>query len=206
MRLAGTRIAETVGLDLNDLPTAQRRRRLRIRGKGRKHRSVPVHTELGTALDAWLAERRSWPGSDTNPAVFLNRTGGRLSARAADTIVARIARAAGLTDQVTPHVLRQSFGTDLVRAGTDLVTVAELLGHASLDSTRIYALPPRTTSTPPSPDSPSTADHLTPPAHYLSVRASFGRPIGSNLLDSQRVVTQRESVSPILVARCDRRH
>ena len=73
--------------------------------------------------------------------MFLNRTGGRLSARAADTIVACIARAAGLADQVTPHVLRHTFGTDLVRAGTDLVTVAELLGHASLDSTRIYTLP-----------------------------------------------------------------
>lgn len=141
MRLAGTRIAETVGLDLDDLPTTQRRRRLRIRGKGRKQRSIPVHTELGTALDAWLAERRIWPGSDTNPALFLNRSGGRLSTRAADTIIARIARAAGLTDQVTPHVLRHSFGTDLVRAGTDLVTVAELLGHASLDSTRVYTLP-----------------------------------------------------------------
>jgi integrase/recombinase XerC len=141
LRLAGARIAEAVGLDLDDLPTMQRRRRLRIRGQGHKQRSVPVHTELGAALDIWLAERRSWPGADSNPAVFLNRAGGRLSARSADTIIAGIARIAGLADLVTPHVLRHSFVKDLVRSGTDLVTVAELLGHASLDSTRSYTLP-----------------------------------------------------------------
>jgi integrase/recombinase XerC len=141
LRLAGARIAEAVGLDLDDLLTTQRRRRLRIRGKGHKQRSVPVHIELGAALDIWLAERRSWPGADSNPAVFLNRAGGRLSARSADTIIAGIARIAGLADLVTPHVLRHSFGTDLVRRGTDLATVAELLGHASLDSTRLYTLP-----------------------------------------------------------------
>jgi integrase len=57
---------------------------------------------------------------------------------------------------VTPHVLRHSFAIELI--GTDIVTVAELLGHASLDSTRIYTRPPTTTSTPLSPGAPSTAD------------------------------------------------
>ena len=141
MRFAGARIAEAVGLDLDDLPTTQRRRRLRIRGKGRKNRSVPVHPELAASLDLWLADRRTWPGADTSPALFLNRAGGRLSLRAADEVIGAIAAAAGLAELVTPHVLRHTFGTDLVRSGVDLVTVAELLGHASLDSTRIYTLP-----------------------------------------------------------------
>ncbi|GIF01580.1 tyrosine-type recombinase/integrase [Paractinoplanes rishiriensis] len=141
MRFAGARIAEAVGLDLDDLPITQHRRRLRIRGRGRKNRSVPVHPELAAALDAWLAERRTWPGSDTSPALFLNRAGDRLSLRTADEIIGNIAVTAGLAELVTPHVLRHSFGTDLVRSGVDLVTVAELLGHASLDSTRIYTLP-----------------------------------------------------------------
>lgn len=141
MRLAGARVSEAVGLDLPDLPTTQRRRRVRIRGKGRRSRSVPVHPDLAAALDAWLVERRSWPGADTTAAVFLNRAGGRLSARSADAVIAAIASDAGLETVVTPHVLRHTFGTDLVRGGTDLVTVAELLGHASLDSTRIYTLP-----------------------------------------------------------------
>jgi len=141
MRFAGVRIAEAVELDLDDLPATQRRRRLRIRGKGRKHRAVPVHPELAAALDAWLAARRRWPGAEATTALFLNRAGTRLSVRAADEIIAGIAGVAGIEDAVTPHVLRHSFATDLIRAGTDLVTVAELLGHASLDSTRIYTLP-----------------------------------------------------------------
>lgn len=141
MRLAGARIAETVGLDLADLPSTQRRRRLRIRGKGRRNRTVPVHPDLAAALDGWLDARRSWPGADGSTAVFLNRAGGRLSTRSADEVIAGIARAAGLEEVVTPHVLRHTFGTDLIRAGTDVVTVAELMGHASLDSTRIYTLP-----------------------------------------------------------------
>jgi integrase/recombinase XerC len=102
MRFAGARIAEAVDLDLDDLPTTQRRRRLRIRGKGRKNRSVPVHPELAVALDAWLAVRRTWPGAGTNAAVFLNRAGGRLSLRSADEIIGDIAAAAGLAERVTP--------------------------------------------------------------------------------------------------------
>ena len=141
MRYAGTRISETVGIDLDDLPTTQRRQRLRIRGKGRKNRSIPVHPELAASLNVWLTTRRAWPGADNSQAVFLNRHGTRLSARSADEIIAGIAAASALSDIVTPHVLRHTFGTDLIRAGTDLVTVAELLGHASLDSTRIYTLP-----------------------------------------------------------------
>ena len=141
MRFAGARIAEAVALDLDDLPTTQRRRRLRIRGKGRKHRTVPIHPELAAALDAWRAARRRWPGAEATPAVFLNRAGTRLSVRAADKIITGIAQVAGVEDAVTPHVLRHTFATDLIRAGTDVVTVAELLGHASLDSTRVYTLP-----------------------------------------------------------------
>jgi integrase/recombinase XerC len=81
LRFAGARIAEAVALDLDDLPAIQHRRRLRMRGKGRRNRSVPVHPELGAALEAWLAVRRTWPGADSTRAVFLNRAGGRLSLR-----------------------------------------------------------------------------------------------------------------------------
>jgi hypothetical protein len=64
--------------------------------------------------------------------VFLNRTGGRLSLRAADEAICAVATAAGLADVVTPHVLRHQFGTDLIRAGVDMVTVAELNGRPEL--------------------------------------------------------------------------
>lgn len=77
--------------------------------------------------------------------LLLNARGGRLSDRAARTIITRLGEAAGLADDPNegfgPHVLRHTFATQLVRAGTDLVLVAELLGHARLDTTRIYSLP-----------------------------------------------------------------
>lgn len=138
MRFAGARIGEAVALDLADLPTTRRRRRLRIRGKGRKDRSVPAHAEMVEAVDAWLTERRRWPGADS-PALFLNKDGGRLSARSADIIVGRVAETAGV--DATAHTLRHTFADDLLRSGATLPEVAELLGHASLDSTRIYTLP-----------------------------------------------------------------
>lgn len=161
LRLAGARLAEAVALDLDDLPTTQRRRRLRLRGKGRRDHAVPVHPELGAALDAWLAERRFWPGAPSTPAVFLNRAGGRLSARAADTVVAAVARAAALEDLVTPHVLRHSFATDLVRAGVDLVPSPSSSARPAWTPPAPTPCPPTPTSTPPSPGSPSTADPRT---------------------------------------------
>ncbi|WP_406314815.1 site-specific integrase [Streptosporangium sp. NBC_01639] len=71
----------------------------------------------------------------------LNRRGGRLSARAASAVFIAIARAAGLEDPTTAHVGRHTFVTQLIRGGEDLVTVAELAGHARLDTLRIYSQP-----------------------------------------------------------------
>jgi site-specific recombinase XerC len=106
--LAGAHLAEAVDLDLDDLPTTQRRCRLRVCGQGRRNRSVPVHSQLAVALDAWIAERRMRSGADT-AAVFLNRAGARLPLRTADEIIRTIVIAAGLADVVMPHVLRHSF-------------------------------------------------------------------------------------------------
>jgi site-specific recombinase XerD len=75
---------------------------------------------------------------DDNPALFLNQRGGRLSVRGAHDIITGIASAAGLEDDTTAHVLRHTFATTLVRGGTDLVIVAELLGHSRLETTRGY--------------------------------------------------------------------
>ena len=80
-------------------------------------------------------------GASESPALFLNRRGGRLSARGAHEVITGIAARAGLDDRVTAHVLRHSFATTLVRGGTDLVVAAELLGHARLETTRAYTRP-----------------------------------------------------------------
>jgi integrase/recombinase XerC len=138
---AGARIAETVRLDTADLVTSSRTGVLRIHGNGDRVRDVPLHPKLRTDIQLWLEERPNWPGAETNPALFLNHRGGRLSVRGARDVIARIAAAAGLDNDTTAHVLRHTFATTLVRGGTDLVTVADLLGHARLETTRAYTQP-----------------------------------------------------------------
>jgi site-specific recombinase XerD len=140
---AGARISEIVRLDVADVHRSARKAKVVIYGKGNKVREVAIHPRLRPCVDAWLEERGSWPGAVENPALFLNAKGGRLSVRAASGIIAAIAEAAGLpeSDQVTAHVQRHTFATSLVRGNTDLVVVAELLGHSRLETTRRYSLP-----------------------------------------------------------------
>jgi site-specific recombinase XerD len=138
---AGARISEIVALDVDDVARSARKGVLRIIGKGERVRHVPIHPQLRVALTGWLDERDDWPGARTSPALFLNQRGGRLSVRGAHDIVTGIAAAAGLEEGATVHVLRHTFATTLVRGGTDLVIVAELLGHARLETTRGYTRP-----------------------------------------------------------------
>ncbi|WP_308805714.1 tyrosine-type recombinase/integrase [Acrocarpospora corrugata] len=114
---------------------------MRLCGKGGKFREVDVHPKLRAELQVWLDERPNWPEADSNRALFLNVNGERLSARAASGIIAKIAQTAGLDDATTAHVLRHTLATTLVRGKTDLVLVAEILGHARLETTRRYSLP-----------------------------------------------------------------
>ncbi|MGH3527809.1 MAG: tyrosine-type recombinase/integrase, partial [Pseudonocardiaceae bacterium] len=139
---AGLRIAETVGLDVDDIRLSARKGSLRVRGKGTTLRELPVHPQLRTEFQLWLEERPAWPGAETTPALLLNRRRGRLSVRGASGIIASIATAAGLDDEaITAHVGRHTFATTLIRGGTDLVVVADLLGHARLDTVRTYTRP-----------------------------------------------------------------
>lgn len=138
---AGARIAEVVALDIDDIRLSARKGILRIYGKGERVREVPIHSQLRTTLAGWLDERPDWPGANDSPALFLNQQGGRLGVRGAHAIITGIAAGAGLDDDTTAHVLRHTFATTLVRGGTDLVIVAELLGHARLETTRIYTWP-----------------------------------------------------------------
>jgi site-specific recombinase XerD len=138
---AGARIAETVALDVDDVRLSARKGALRLLGKGAKPRDVQVHPQLREDLSRWLAERPAWPGARASPALFLNRRGGRLTTRGASAIIAGIAEAAALDDPATAHVLRHTCATILVRGGTDLVTVAQILGHARLETVRTYTKP-----------------------------------------------------------------
>jgi site-specific recombinase XerD len=137
---AGTRIAEIRALDVADVRLSARKGELRAAGKGEKSRTVPVHPKLRAALAAWLAERPCHRGADS-AALFTSSRGTRMTTDAIADVIGAITRAAGLDDHVTSHVLRHTFGTELTRSGVDLVTVAELMGHASLETTRLYTRP-----------------------------------------------------------------
>lgn len=133
----GARVSELVGLDL---PAVERDGHLvRLYGKGRKERIVPLGEYAQDALDAWLAAGRPRlvDGAAATDAVFVDSRGARLGARSARRLVADAAALAGL-GRVTPHTLRHSYATHLLEGGADLRAVQELLGHASLATTQRY--------------------------------------------------------------------
>lgn len=136
----GVRVAECAALDVADIELSARKGKLIVRaGKGERYREVPLHHVAREVLHAWLTHRRTLRGH--GPALWLNRSGGRLSAGSINDLIVRLGDQAGIEDPVTPHVLRHTLGTRLVREGVDIVIVAELLGHADVNTTRRYALP-----------------------------------------------------------------
>jgi len=174
----GLRVAELVGLNIDDVDLAQER--LLVRGKGKKERLALLGRPALQALGDYLADGRpkllpppAETGEDEGPAreradaappsdgagasgseelveeveeaprpsekaLFLNRFGRRLSARAVQILVARYGRQAGLSSPVHPHLLRHTFATHLVDRGADIRVVQELLGHARTVTTQIY--------------------------------------------------------------------
>lgn len=132
----GIRLQELVGLDTTDIDFS--RRTLRVLGKGRKERLVPMNATLAAVLEAHLGDEERRPAHGER-AVFLNRRGTRLTGRAVQYIVDECVAAAGITGRkVSPHKLRHSFATMLHNRDVDLVDIQALLGHASLASTQIY--------------------------------------------------------------------
>lgn len=140
----GVRCAELVALDLDDAPVTARTGAVHVRaGKGRdggKPRTIPANPRARRALTDWKPARAAWPNAEADPALFLNRYGRRLSTRTVDQVIADLGRSIGI-DDLTPHVLRHTFATVMLRRGADLVLVAELLGHARTDTTRVYTKP-----------------------------------------------------------------
>jgi site-specific recombinase XerD len=108
------------------------------RGKGDAHREVHLNADARAALETWIAERERFPEA-SQTALFLNRTGGRLSARSIDEALRRVGWAAGVA--LSAHVLRHTCLTKLVCGGNDIVLVAEIAGHRRLETTRRYSLP-----------------------------------------------------------------
>ena len=138
---AGARISEIVALDVDDIARSARKGVLRIHGKGERLRQVPIHPQLHAALNGWLTERADWPGAQRQPRAVPQpaRTAAQRPRRPRHHH--RHRRGRGPRRHTTVHILRHTFATTLVRGGTDLVIVAELLGHARLETTRGYTRP-----------------------------------------------------------------
>jgi integrase/recombinase XerC len=135
---AGLRVSELVGLDVTDLDVDAGL--ATVRGKGRRERLALLGPPAVEALQAWLAVRPTVGGTRgaTQAAVFLNRSGTRLSTRSVARLLDKYLQQAGMETDASPHTLRHSFATHLLDAGADIRSVQELLGHRSLGTTQIY--------------------------------------------------------------------
>ena len=139
----GCRVGEVVGADLGDLELSRGQGILKVFGKGKKERLVPVGSKAVEALGGYFKVRgdaaAGRPGrARDRDALFLNARGGRLTDRSVRRILdTRLSRAA-VSGHVSPHALRHSFATHMLNAGADLRSIQELLGHASLSTTQKY--------------------------------------------------------------------
>jgi integrase/recombinase XerC len=136
MYAAGVRLSEIVGLNLSNVDLGERT--LLVRGKGNKERMVLVGGPAEQAIGRYLARGRPQLALTDEAALFVNKTGRRLSGRSIQQIVRRHALRAGLDQHVFPHLVRHSFATHLLDGGAELRVVQELLGHASASTTQIY--------------------------------------------------------------------
>lgn len=132
---AGLRISEALALTVADAPTGNRET-IRITGKGRKERVVPILPVTREALRRYII-LCPYP-QKANSALFLGAKGGALSPRIIQLLMEKLRARLGLPDTATPHALRHSFATHLLGAGADLRQIQELLGHASLSTTQVY--------------------------------------------------------------------
>lgn len=132
---SGIRVSELVGLDIHDVDLLSGL--LKVRGKGKKERIVPVGSCADRAIKDYRDSLPNGLDHKTTP-MFINRSGTRLTDRSVRRIILKYARKAELQKKVSPHTLRHSFATHLLDRGADLRSVQELLGHEHLSTTQIY--------------------------------------------------------------------
>ena len=130
----GLRISELANLPLRNVSTEESA--IRIQGKGAKVRLVPLGRRAIERIQAWLAERNA--GKVLDDTLFLSSRGKRMDRHTVWAAVKRHAAAAGIEQNVTPHMLRHSFATHLLDNGADLRAVQEMLGHSDIATTQIY--------------------------------------------------------------------
>ena len=131
---SGLRVSEISSLNIDDINTKEGF--LKVKGKGRKERMVPVGSKAIDAIKSYMVERIALKSKDRF--LFLNRTGKGLSDRGVRRLVVKYARMIGISGKIGPHALRHTFATHLLQGGADLRVIQELLGHSSLSTTQKY--------------------------------------------------------------------
>ena len=135
---SGIRISEIAAMDISDVDLSAAV--IRVFGKGRKQRIVPVGQKALAAITAYRAQlqKQAEPETAKSGPLFLNRFQKRLSPRSIARILKKLVGAVGLLTPISPHALRHTFATHMLDAGADLRAVQELLGHKSLSTTQKY--------------------------------------------------------------------
>ncbi|MGC9045032.1 MAG: tyrosine recombinase XerC [Thermodesulfovibrio sp.] len=137
---SGIRVSELCGLNIEDIDLKEGL--IKVRGKGKKERIVPVGQKAKEALKKYLAMRQilriKKKLSAEEAPLFINNRGKRISDRQVRRIVEKYAKIIGVLEKIGPHTLRHTFASHLLMEGADLRVIQELLGHASLSTTQIY--------------------------------------------------------------------
>lgn len=132
----GIRVSELVNIKIKDINREDKS--IKVLGKGDKERIVLYNNHTEKALDTYLNDGYHSFNKQNNGYLILNKNGGKLSERYVRVIINNLVRKARLDIKISPHTIRHTFATDMLEEGADLMTVKELLGHESLNTTSIY--------------------------------------------------------------------
>lgn len=132
----GIRVSELVNIKVKDIDRTSKS--IKVLGKGDKERIVLYNNHTSRALDIYLNDAYHIFNKKNSEYLILNHNGGKLSDRYVRMIIDKLVRKANLDIKISPHTIRHTFATDMLEEGADLMTVKELLGHESLNTTSIY--------------------------------------------------------------------
>ncbi len=131
----GIRVSELVGIDITDVDFISGV--VKVLGKGRHERLTPIGEKAIQSIREYMEYRKS-PKEGFRDALFLNKSGRRLTDRSVRYIISKIIKKISMKEHISPHTFRHSFATHLLNRGADLRSVQELLGHKNLSTTQIY--------------------------------------------------------------------